>query len=712
MNWGREFSFSAFCRVLSIAGLCLLSPGLTFGDNWQASIPAKSAPAALVGVDKKNKTFNFFEKRSPIKLRYQYPCVTGQLPGDKQALNDLKTPEGIYFVGYKIANGLDFREYGGIAYTLNYPNPVDKLRGKTGYGIWIHSKGFDLLPTRGCVAINLANIAEVGPNLKPGLPVILAEELKGVSTFDNGTPAQMISLMEGWTNAWASKSPQMFDYYDPEAYSMATEDFNLFKQNKERLFKTLNFIKIFNREIHALEGPGYWVTWAEQLYTASNLSTEGVRRLYWQKNKDGLFRIVGMEWIPSDLGLAAEYRQGKLVASIPPATQTDAGSEAPVAPSLDMPEQAPEIQVETSRNIPAPAPVPAQTTAETKTSTTLAKTIRDLAVKFLAAGDPLVPEKQQRLTPPDEIVWGIGRKLEEPAAVAPSQTSQPVVENNLEEKPEDEKAASKAAQAKSDLLEQKQPVLSDADKKAVQKAQAKWLTAMENKDRQILELYNEKFYNRLPAGSGVPKTGSFNSLRQNLFRDFSNASLMVFSRPATFTPEGDLIKSTQEVMFVFPTTQRQGMQYLWWQKDDKDDYKIVGSQFVAKPLGLEANYLESVSGEVAGMIESWRKDWEKADINGYMSHYLADASQPGRTGSSVIRMQKSGLWSRIKPVLVQLSGLRLSVVPDGIRADMTQVYSDSAGRSDKGVKTLLLRHDGKNWRIKREDWAMTPAKKE
>lgn len=47
---------------------------------------------------------------------------------------------------YKIASGLDFKEYGGIAYTLNYPNPVDKLRGKTGHGIWIHSKGLGIEP--------------------------------------------------------------------------------------------------------------------------------------------------------------------------------------------------------------------------------------------------------------------------------------------------------------------------------------------------------------------------------------------------------------------------------------------------------------------------------------------------------------------------------------------------------------------------------------
>lgn len=160
-------------------GCPLAAPHLAQAEEWQASLYNEGLPTHLVAVDKKRQTFMFFEKKSPLKLKYTYPCTTGQLPGDKQALNDLRTPEGIYFVEYKIASGLDFKEYGGIAYTLNYPNPVDRLRGKTGHGIWIHSKGFGIEPlsTRGCVAIGLKEIDEVGPQLTPGTAVVLAEKM-------------------------------------------------------------------------------------------------------------------------------------------------------------------------------------------------------------------------------------------------------------------------------------------------------------------------------------------------------------------------------------------------------------------------------------------------------------------------------------------------------------------------------------------------------
>ena len=359
--------------VPTVSDILPWGPGLARADNWQASIYDEGLPTHLVAVDKQRQSFLFFEHKSPLKLKYTFPCTTGQVPGDKQVINDLRTPEGIYFVEYKIAGGLDFKEYGGIAYTLNYPNPVDKLRGKTGYGIWIHSKGYGIYPrdTKGCVAIGLKDIDTVGPSLRPGTAVVLAEHVDetAVPRPDDGTARRLRLLMQEWSKAWAARSPKMFEFYNPEAYTKAMpESFAAFRQNKERLFKILKFIKIFNKEIHVLQGPGYWVTWSEQLYTASNLSTEGVRRLYWQPDDQGHFRIVGMEWTPRELGMEAAFRNGTLVAQ---SSITLSDSELPVAPRLDMPEDAGRL--------------PADGT--------------------LVAADPLIPQRRPRPAPA-EINWG------------------------------------------------------------------------------------------------------------------------------------------------------------------------------------------------------------------------------------------------------------------------------------------------------------------
>jgi murein L,D-transpeptidase YafK len=357
----RSFARRRYKYFLLPAGFCLFFLTATdsaLADNWLASVRNAALPSHFVAVDKARQSFLFFEKKSPLKLKYVYPCATGQQTGDKRKLNDLRTPEGVYFVEYKIASGLNFKEYGGIAYTLNYPNPVDRLRGKTGHGIWIHSKGLGIVPrdTRGCIAIGLENINEVGPSLTPGTAVILAEQLdeKRIPDRDDGAARQLRRLMAQWSSAWAARSRKMFDFYDSEAYTRAMpESFTAFRQNKERLFSTLKFIKIYNSEIHVLEGPGYWVTWAEQLYTASNLSTEGTRRLYWQKDGDNSFRIVGMEWIPRDTGMRADFRKGRLVAETA-SLATDASSELPVPPPLDMPETPEEspLYPESAKNPP------------------------------------------------------------------------------------------------------------------------------------------------------------------------------------------------------------------------------------------------------------------------------------------------------------------------------------------------------------------------
>jgi len=116
----------------------------------------------------------------------------------------------------------------------------------------------------------------------------------------------------------------MFDFYNPEAYTKAQpESFQAFRANKERLFKILPWIEIYNRNIYVLEGPGYWVTWTDQFYRAPNLTTEGVRRLYWKRDDQGEFRVVGMDWEPRNLGMRADFLKGAL-ASAPESALSDA----------------------------------------------------------------------------------------------------------------------------------------------------------------------------------------------------------------------------------------------------------------------------------------------------------------------------------------------------------------------------------------------------
>ena len=692
--------------VPPVSGILPWGPGLARADNWQASIYDEGLPTHLVAVDKQRQSFLFFEHKSPLKLKYTFPCTTGQVPGDKQVINDLRTPEGIYFVEYKIAGGLDFKEYGGIAYTLNYPNPVDKLRGKTGYGIWIHSKGYGIYPrdTKGCVAIGLKDIDTVGPSLRPGTAVVLAEHVDetAVPRPDDGTARRLRLLMQEWSKAWAARSPKMFEFYNPEAYTKAMpESFAAFRQNKERLFKILKFIKIFNKEIHVLQGPGYWVTWSEQLYTASNLSTEGVRRLYWQPDEQGHFRIVGMEWTPRELGMEAAFRNGTLVAQ---SSITLSDSELPVAPRLDMPEDAGRL--------------PADGT--------------------LVAADPLIPQRRPRPAPA-EINWGPiqnpaeqEREAEEQARLEAARLAEQQrleaeararAEAEARAKAEaEEKARQEAARlAEQQRLEAEARARAEAEARAKAEAEAArvqltpavrqtvtaevraWEDALAaHNARELTALYDTRAFNKV---AGVPRGLPYGQTVRDLRRRYA-APLTVVSRAPRLALVGDIVESRSDQLLLSGRGMEQGERVLYWQRGKDGRFRIVAEAFTPGDSGLSAHYLEQISGEVSRTIEAWRAAWEQGDLNAYMAFYADDAVQAGRRTARAIRAQKERLWGRVSPTLVQLSGLRLALdEKGGLRADMLQSYADSAGHSDRGTKTLLLAFDGKRWQITREDWA-------
>ena len=374
-------------------------PRIEAASGWHARITGNDAsPYRLIAVDKKQQTLFLFERHSPFRLAGQFSCTTGQNEGDKFVEGDLKTPEGVYFVVERLRSGLNYEKYGYEAYTLNYPNPVDKLRKKTGYGIWIHGRGVPITPnlTEGCVSLNNTDIAMLAKNLTPGTPVALAAGISFTPTPSAEDLAAIVQLHKktyGWADAWSSRSKKFFDYYDAEAYAIAqNESFDSFRQQKERVFKSVKWIDTKVTNVQVLQGPGYWVTWFQQDYRASNLSSKGVRRLYWQKDKKGVLRIVGMEWAPRLYGTLTAGLGETFVPAAEPLSVVIANP----APAVAEPQPAPE---------PVAAPVKTFSAPEAPQTPPA------------VAANPAEPAKKQAEEP-------VAVALAEPARLAPVQTTQ------------------------------------------------------------------------------------------------------------------------------------------------------------------------------------------------------------------------------------------------------------------------------------------------
>jgi murein L,D-transpeptidase YafK len=92
-----------------------------------------------IAIDTSRSRLYLFENRPQgLQLIADYYISVGKLGVDKAAEGDQRTPLGVYY----ITSNLDPRSlkdfYGAGALPINYPNPLDQLRGKTGSGIWLH----------------------------------------------------------------------------------------------------------------------------------------------------------------------------------------------------------------------------------------------------------------------------------------------------------------------------------------------------------------------------------------------------------------------------------------------------------------------------------------------------------------------------------------------------------------------------------------------
>lgn len=106
----------------------------------------------------------------------------------KNREGDLRTPVGVYHVtAYKPDATLP-EKYGIGAFPVNYPNGMDRSRGRTGYGIWIHGVPRDTysrppLASEGCVVIANGDLQLLRRYLRPGLtPVVFTDDLRWLTS--------------------------------------------------------------------------------------------------------------------------------------------------------------------------------------------------------------------------------------------------------------------------------------------------------------------------------------------------------------------------------------------------------------------------------------------------------------------------------------------------------------------------------------------------
>ena len=197
--------------------------------------PAGAIPAQFLQLSAQNKhaiaidtsrarLYLFENGPEGLKLVADYYISVGKSGIEKATEGDMRTPLGVYFV----TSNLDPKSlkdfYGAGALPINYPNPYDARRGKTGRGIWLHGTPpaqFSRAPkaTDGCVVLANPDLERIIRTVEiRTTPVVIAPALRWVPPASvQAENRHFTDVLQAWRNAKASGDVnRLLAFYTPD----------------------------------------------------------------------------------------------------------------------------------------------------------------------------------------------------------------------------------------------------------------------------------------------------------------------------------------------------------------------------------------------------------------------------------------------------------------------------------------------------------------
>ncbi|WP_149707403.1 cell shape-determining L,D-carboxypeptidase Pgp2 [Campylobacter concisus] len=190
-------------------------------------------------VDKTKKKLEVISYNGGITKKLFSSSVIVGKNGDKLLEGDLKTPVGVYQLTRRFTP--NDRYLGPLAFSLSYPNLLDKLAKRNGGGIWIHGypldgQRTDELKTKGCVAMQNDTLMKFDDVVdhKKTLAFIYEDKRPEASAKDI---AAIISGLLGWKKTWSESDIENYlKFYDKNFERYDGMSLEKFKSMKRAIF--------------------------------------------------------------------------------------------------------------------------------------------------------------------------------------------------------------------------------------------------------------------------------------------------------------------------------------------------------------------------------------------------------------------------------------------------------------------------------------------
>ena len=248
----------------------------------------------IVIVDKNAKKLQVHHhKEGKSNLKLIQDVIVGKM-GDKKKEGDLKTPVGVYEVRKRFTPSDPF--YGPVAFSLSYPNTMDKLEGKDGHGIWIHGYPVDGSErddrTKGCVVMTNDLLKEFDGVVGKDKAITIISET-GIPKTNKEEMSLILSQLFQWKDAWKRSNVNKYlSFYDKEFKRFDGMKYKAFERMKKQIFARKEDKLIKFRDIQITPYPNkngrliYRIAFHEN-YKTKKFKFRGYKELYVElKNKN------------------------------------------------------------------------------------------------------------------------------------------------------------------------------------------------------------------------------------------------------------------------------------------------------------------------------------------------------------------------------------------------------------------------------------------